>query len=250
MVAEHHTRRSRALADALATGLLLAAVAAGGLSFAGTASAGVAALGSAAAEPSGTPRPASDRRLLDLRHGPAREVPVQPPPPGHGPEPSAPAGGPVTSTPDPATPPSAHQSSTPTSAPSHRKPARSTPAHPKPARATPKHHEAAPSHESDRPDGGPSGPAVAAQAQVAGGDSTAVRKLSGVAAEAPDTRGLDERFPSSVPSATPATATRLSAGEPQGRPEGYERSLVVSGLLGLGIAVFGLTMVTRRRRTW
>jgi hypothetical protein len=248
MVAEHSTRQSRALADALATGLLLAAMGAGGLAFAGTASAGVAALGLAAAEPSATSGPASGRRPHHLRDAAARpEVPAQPPPVRPGPKPSAAAGDPVTRTPA-ATTPSTHQPST------HR-PSRDTPSHPKPSRTTRARHETAPIDGSGRTEGGSAGPAVAAQAQVVGGDGTAVRDLSGVAtgtlaSPPPDTRGLDERFPNPVPSPTPNTATRLSAGEVHARPEGYERSLVVSGLLGLGIAVFGLLMVTRRRRTW
>ena len=69
------------------------------------------------------------------------------------------------------------------------------------------------------------------------------------AAQAPDTRGLDERFPDPVPSASPATATRLSSTD-RLEPDAYARSLVYSGVLGLAISLIGLSMMARRRRTW
>ena len=48
----------------------------------------------------------------------------------------------------------------------------------------------------------------------------------------------------------PGTTTTASAQDTDRRPDGYQRSLVYSGLLGLAIAVIGLTMVGRRRRLW
>ena len=71
---------------------------------------------------------------------------------------------------------------------------------------------------------------------------------------ATDTRGLDQRVPATVPSPTPDAAAqpaaRLASAAGHERPDWFARSLVYSGLLGLTIALYGLSMVLRRRRTW
>jgi hypothetical protein len=66
----------------------------------------------------------------------------------------------------------------------------------------------------------------------------------------PDTRGLDERFPDPVPPPSPAAAARLSSADAPLEADTYGRSLVYSGVLGLAIALTGLAMMVRRRRTW
>lgn len=68
------------------------------------------------------------------------------------------------------------------------------------------------------------------------------------------------RSPAEPGAASATTSTELGAGAPGTRyhpvpprhrhPEGYQRSLLFSGVLGLTIALVGVTMVSRRRRMW
>jgi hypothetical protein len=50
--------------------------------------------------------------------------------------------------------------------------------------------------------------------------------------------------------ASPTTPAVTVAGATGRHPDGYQRSLIYSGLLGLTIATIGLSMVGRRRRLW
>ncbi|MEV4627506.1 hypothetical protein AB0J90_14570 [Micromonospora sp. NPDC049523] len=55
----------------------------------------------------------------------------------------------------------------------------------------------------------------------------------------------------SAPFATRSSAHTTGPGQATDRlPDGYQRSLLYSGLLGLAIAAIGLTIVGRRRRLW
>jgi hypothetical protein len=160
-------------------------------------------------------------------------------------DPPAPAT-PAPSTPPPATPP-----------PATTAPATPAPGSPAPATGRP----AAPA-VPDRTEGRDHPAPQAALAPPDGDEIEPMDDLSGQGADwaaqpvegAADTRGLDQRVPATVPSPTPDAAAqpaaRLASAAGHERPDWFARSLVYSGLLGLTIALYGLSMVLRRRRTW
>ena len=193
--------------------------------------------------------------LLRAEAVPARE-PGDPPAAGPAPpaeqpthpveEPTGPADEPTPPTEEP-TPPAAEPSQ-PAAEPVPPKPK------PSPTRTsgrpnrTENHPNPAPPPAAYQPPADDSAPAE--QAQSGQGGELAVRPIT----EVPDTRGLDERVPTVLPSPTtppdPSTATRLASSAADEEGDGFARSLTYSGLIGLAIALYGLSMVGRRRRTW
>jgi hypothetical protein len=163
--------------------------------------------------------------------------------------PTPPTGG--SPDPDPSTPPA---TAGPESTDPRAEPTR-TPRSPRPIRST---APAAPDQgdpidgqaADDRVEAGTQpGPGVSFDPMAAGPQGLGLMEAP-QPTETPDPRGLDERFPDPVPTASPALATRLSSTDARLEAAERGRSLVYSGSIGLAIALIGLGMMARRRRTW
>jgi hypothetical protein len=227
---------------------LAAAVAGVALALTGSAPVGAEPPGAPAAVPSLTP----DRHPLPPWLDPASEPVAGVPSSRAASRPGTPVG---------AEPPAP---ATPTPAPATPAPATPAPAAPAPSTSAPTTRPAAPA-VPDRTEGRarPAPPAAhVPQEEAAGPDRAVTDPTNGQAGQGADwtaqpikedTRGLDQRAPAAVPSPSPDApaqpATRLAAAGHE-RPDWYARSLVYSGLLGLTIALYGMSIVLRRRRTW
>ena len=228
---------------------LAAAVAGVALALTGSAPAGAEPPGAPVAVPSLAP----DRHPLPPWLDPASEPVAGVPSSRAATRPVTPADA---EPPAPATPPPA--------TPAPATPAPATPA-PAPSTSAPTTRPAAPA-VPDRTEGRarPAPPAAhVPQEEAADPDELVTDPMNGQAGQGADwaaqpikedTRGLDQRAPAAVPSPTPDAAaqpaTRLAAAAGHERPDWYARSLVYSGLLGLTIALYGMSIVLRRRRTW
>lgn len=195
--------------------------------------------------------PAREPALTSRAVTPKPESTPAPDDPPPATEPSAPAEPPPpVAEPTREPPPPAAEPTQPATAPTKPTKPAAAPTKPKP-RAEATRPGSSDGDDAERPEAG--APPVAVdpppnEPPSGQGADWAARPLTDVQ----DTRGLDERVPTVVPSPTPPAqpAARLAAGAAAERPDGFARSLMWSGLIGLVIALYGLSMIGRRRRTW